>query len=173
MSWFLPADERIETERLALDPLTVDDAAEMVPVLADPALYTVIGGTPPTLTVLRERYRQLAVGHSQDGSEQWLNWIVRLGGDQATAVGTVQATILPPGTGAEVAWVIGTGWQGRGLGSEAAAAMVGWLGQAGVRSVVAHIHPDHRASRAVAGRAGLAPTDQFVDGEQRWVSPAG
>jgi RimJ/RimL family protein N-acetyltransferase len=37
-----------------------------------------------------------------------------------------------------------------------------------VDEVIAHIHPDHRASAIVATRAGLKPTADEVDGEQVW-----
>jgi hypothetical protein len=33
---------------------------------------------------------------------------------------------------------------------------------------VAHIHPDHAASAAIARRLGLAPGDPRADGEVRW-----
>ena len=69
---------------------------------------------------------------------------------------------------AEVAWVVGKPWQGRGIGSEAAQALAGWLGRHYVRSIVAHIHPDNRASAAVASAVGLTPTGEWQDGEQRW-----
>lgn len=85
--------------------------------------------------------------------------------------GTVQATVS--GEAAEIAWVIGTPWQRRGIAVEAARAMVEWLGtQAGVRTVIAHVHPDHTASAAVATRVGLAATDRVEDGEIRWEGPA-
>ncbi|KAB1907210.1 GNAT family N-acetyltransferase, partial [Micromonospora sp. AMSO31t] len=51
--------------------------------------------------------------------------------------------------------------------------LVAWLGRQGVRTVIAHIHPDHRASAAVATAAGLAPTDVRHEGEIRWAGPAG
>jgi hypothetical protein len=35
-------------------------------------------------------------------------------------------------------------------------------------AVIAHIHPDHQASAAVAAAAGLTPTDERHDGEVRW-----
>ncbi len=168
----LNSNECITTDRLVLEPLRVDHAEHMVAVLADPALYTVIGGTPPTLEVLRRRYGLMAVGHSEDGSQQWLNWIVRERGAPGRLVGTVQATVTDEGARAEVAWIIGVPWQGRGLGSEASRAMVEWLGRSGVTSVIAHVHPDHPASQAVARRAGLVPTDAYWDGEQRWVGGA-
>jgi RimJ/RimL family protein N-acetyltransferase len=160
----------IRTDRLLLTPLREDDADEMVDVLADPGLYTFTGGTPPTLPELRRRYAAMVVGHSPDGAQEWLNWVVRLPDSEAvgTAVGTVQATIDQVGRRAEVAWVIGARGQGRGYAAEAAAAMVGAVVAAGVTCVVAHVHPEHAASEAVARRCGLTPTDEYLDGERRW-----
>ena len=39
----------------------------------------------------------------------------------------------------------------------------------GATRVIAHVHPDHRASQAVAAALGLAPSDRIVDGEVVWV----
>lgn len=78
----------------------------------------------------------------------------------------MQATVT--GAEAEIAWVVGEAWQGRGLASEAARGLVAWLDERAVATVVAHIHPDHHASAAVATAAGLTPTDQWQDGEVRW-----
>jgi hypothetical protein len=99
----------------------------------------------------------------------WRNWVVRRRAD-ARPVGTVQATIgrRPGGWTAEIAWVVGVPWQGQGYASEAARALVGWLGRHGVHEVVAHIHPDHLDSARVARRAGLRPTGDQADGERVW-----
>ncbi|RSS52333.1 GNAT family N-acetyltransferase, partial [Streptomyces sp. WAC07061] len=51
--------------------------------------------------------------------------------------------------------------------------LVGWLGAQGVGTVVAHVHPDHAASAAVAAAAGLAPTGRWQDGEARWERVSG
>jgi RimJ/RimL family protein N-acetyltransferase len=51
-------------------------------------------------------------------------------------------------------------WQGHGIASEAARAVVGWLERRGVAIITAHIHPDHHAAAAVATRAGLRPTGE-------------
>jgi hypothetical protein len=72
-----------------------------------------------------------------------------------------------------VAWVIGSAWQRRGIAAEAAVGLVAWLAQQPVRTVIAHIHPDHRASAAVAAAAGLTATDQQHDGEIRWQREVG
>ena len=151
---------------LRLDPLRVADAAEMAVVLADPALYTVIGGTPPTEPELAARYARQLAG-PPDGREEWLNRIVRVDG---RAVGYVQATVFPAGRAA-VAWVIGTADQGRGYATAAAQALLAELAGRGVTGLEAWIAPGHRASEAVAGRIGLRPTGELdEDGEQRWTS---
>lgn len=165
-----PGAEPIETGRLTLEPLRVGHAAELAPLLADPALHEYIGGQPASPEELRERYRRQSAGRSPDGREGWLNWVVR---DRASgaAVGTVQATVggAADRPTAELAWVIGTPHQRRGYAGEAAAAMADWLHRHGVRELTAHVHPAHRASVRVAERLGLAATGIVVDGETRWV----
>lgn len=167
--------EPIRTPRMDLLPLRADHAAEMAPALSDPALHTFIGGSPLSAEALRTRYERLVAG-SPDPSVTWCNWVLRLRTD-SRLIGTVQATISD--TTAEIAWVVGTRWQGRGYAREAAQGLVAWLRQRAavrfahaslppVRSVVAHIHPDHLASAAVARAAGLLPTDEEQDGETRW-----
>jgi RimJ/RimL family protein N-acetyltransferase len=166
----------IATARLDLLPIRVEYAEEMAVVLSDPALYVFIGGNPPTAAGLRTRYQAWIAG-SPDPSVTWCNWVIRRR-DTGSLTGTVQATIAGPAGNrtAEIAWVVGTRWQGRGIATEAARGLVSWLGQRGVRTVSAHIHPDHSASAAVAAAAGLNPTSEWQDGEVRWclkTSPAG
>lgn len=158
------------TDRLTLTPLVEADAETMVAVLNDERMYEFTGGEPPTLEQLRARYNRLAVGHPSDRSEQWFNWIVRLS-DIGRAVGAVQATVAADGSAAEVAWEIGVQWQGHGIASEAAGAVVAWLDRNGVTEVRAFVHPEHQASARVAERIGLAPTDEVVDGEIVWRRP--
>ncbi|SEG91659.1 Protein N-acetyltransferase, RimJ/RimL family [Actinacidiphila yanglinensis] len=157
------------TARLDLLPLVPAHAAEMAEVLGDPALHRFIGGEPATPEALRERYERLAAG-SPDPAVCWLNWMLRLRAEDRL-VGTVQATVVPGGEDgpvAEIAWVVGTPWQGRGIAREAAVGLVDWLDGRPVPTVIAHIHPDHAASAAVAAAAGLAPTGEYYDGEVRW-----
>jgi RimJ/RimL family protein N-acetyltransferase len=159
--------ETIATSRLDLNPLTPDDAKAMVDVLAASELYAFIGGRPPTLEALRSQYERQAIGHSSDGTETWLNWIIRTRAE-GRAVGFVQATITDEGHDAVIAWVVGVPWQRRGYASEAAAALVAWLDTHGVTIITANVHPDHAASEAVARRIGLLPSDEMVDGERTW-----
>ena len=159
--------EPIPTRRLILVPLAAEHADEMAAVLADPQLYAFTGGSPPTRQELRARYERWIAG-SPDPAVSWCNWVIQLR-SQRCLTGTIQATIS---TGdelmAEVAWVVGLPWQGQGIATEAAQALIAWLGQQSVQTVVAHIHPRNHASAAVAAAAGLTPTGQMQDGETRW-----
>lgn len=160
--------EPVRTDRLDPVPLRVEHATEMAGVLSDPALYTFIGGTPWSAAELRERYARLVAG-SPDPHVSWCTWVLRLRAE-GRLTGTVQATVAerPQGTVAGVAWVVGTGRQGRGLATEAARALVGALRGHRVRTVLARIRPAHHASAAVARAAGLAPTGELHDGEITW-----
>ncbi len=158
----------IATRRLDLLPLLVEHADEMATVLSDPALHTFTGGSPDTPQALRSRYQRMTAG-SPDPAVSWLNWVIRMS-DEARLTGTVQATISPCDHGlvAEIAWVVGTCWQRKGIATEAAQGLVNWLGQQPISAIIAHIHPDHQASAAVATAAGLTPTNQRHEGEVQW-----
>jgi RimJ/RimL family protein N-acetyltransferase len=160
--------EIIETARLVLEPLRIEHAEPMAIVLADPQLHAFIGGAPATAQQLRSRYTRMLAGPG-DPAECWCNWMIRMREDHRLT-GTVQATVGPDADGlhAEIAWVIGTGWQRRGIATEATRALVEWLTRQPIHAVIAHIHPDHHASAAVATAAGLTPTAELHDGEIRW-----
>lgn len=163
------APEPFSTSRLDVLPLDVAHAEEMAVVLFDPALHAYTGGAPEDAGTLRARYERQGAG-SPDPAERWWNWVLRVRADGCLA-GYVQATVR--GARAEVAWVVGTRWQGRGFAKEGAAGLVRHLLDRGsVRTVVAHIHPEHAASAAVAAAAGLSATGEGEDGEVRWALDA-
>lgn len=159
-----PTTVPLHGERLDLLPIAPEHAEELAAALADPALHAFTGGRPATAEEMRARCARLAAG-SPDPAERWGNWVLRLRADGAL-VGYVQATVRPEET--EVAWVVGTPWQRRGLATEAARALLAHLAAVGVTTAVAHIHPDHRGSRRVAHALGLRPTARTQDGETRW-----
>jgi RimJ/RimL family protein N-acetyltransferase len=165
---------RLESDRLVLEPLRVEHADELAPILDDPALHEFTGGQPATRDELRRRFARLLTGHSPDGRDRWLNWTVRARGT-GRVVGIAQATVRVDATGpsADLAWVIATAYQGQGLAKEASGLVAAWLRAQGVDRLGAHIHPGHHASMAVARAIGLAPTEATVDGETRWQSDTG
>ncbi|TWP53601.1 GNAT family N-acetyltransferase [Lentzea tibetensis] len=167
-----PHQAFLASDRLRLEPVEVAHAEAMEQVLADPVLYEVIGGEPPTAPQLRERYGRWQTPRSADGAEGWLNWIVFRAEDDA-AVGTVQATITLVGQGAraELAWVVGSSFQRRGFAVEATGRVIRWLADHDVVTLCAHVARGHTASERVAAKLGMVPTDVVVDGERRWIAP--
>lgn len=165
----LPPATPLTTDRLLLEPLRVEHAAELAVVLDDTRLHEFTGGRPATLGELTARYARQVTGRSADGTQQWFNWVLRRR-DDGRAAGYVQATVIDDT--AELAWVVGTAHQGQGFARAGATAMTDWLAVQGVRRFVAYVHPDHAASAAVARALGMVATDVVVDGEVRWVASA-
>ena len=159
----------LQTLRLRLDPLTVGDAAAMAEVLADPSIHRYTFDSPPSVEELRRRYRAQEAGPPPPSTEVWGNWAVRM--PDGAAIGFVQVTVDPPASTATLAWVIGTARQGSGYATEATRALISALRGAGIRRLVAFVHPRNVASRRVAQKLGLAmpaPHRPF-DGEDEWV----
>jgi RimJ/RimL family protein N-acetyltransferase len=165
-----PAAPFLTTQRLDLEPLRVDHADEMAPLLDDSRLYVFTGGRPWTLEELRQRYEHHLTGRSEDGSQRWLNWIPRRR-DGGEAVGGLQATVttIAGEFACELAWIVASRHQGRGYAREGATAMAAWLREQGAPVLIADIHPRHEASMAVARAVGLDRTGETVDGEIRWT----
>jgi RimJ/RimL family protein N-acetyltransferase len=156
----------LATETLRLEPLTVAHADEMFEPMSAPQIYAWIPGAPPvSLDALRRRYAALARGHSADGRERWLNWIVRL--DTGCCAGYVQATVHPTRT-ADFAFVFAPRHWGRGIAHEASSAALGALAREhGVTAVYATVDPANaRSSRLLErlGFAAIAP-DAYPHGE--------
>jgi RimJ/RimL family protein N-acetyltransferase len=135
-----------------LEPLSTAHAAPMEHVLADAGLYEFIGGSPPSRADLEARYARQVAG-PRGAVFAWHTWIIRLvDGDEP--VGYVQATVNGDDSVAELAWVVGMPWQGRGIASDAASAVVEFVDACGVERVIAHVHPDHVASQRGRGPPG-------------------
>ncbi|MEU6243517.1 GNAT family N-acetyltransferase [Streptomyces sp. NPDC047024] len=166
-----PAAPPLTTPRLHLDPLRAEHAREAFAFLDDVRLHVWTGGVPDTLAELEARYVRQAKGCSADGSQGWLNWMLRRRAD-GRLVGTVQATLRQAaggGTEAVLAWVTGVAYQGEGYAREGARAMAEWLRASGVGALSAYIHPGHAASIAVARALHLSPSATAIEGEVRWT----
>ncbi|MES2957956.1 MAG: GNAT family N-acetyltransferase [Pseudomonadota bacterium] len=146
----------IGSSRLTLEPQRAAHAEAMFEVLSDPAIYEHENAPPESLQWLRERFERLETRCSGDGSEQWLNWVLReRASDQL--IGYVQATVDADGC-AFVAYELGSAHWHRGLGSEAVAALIDELHTAfGVRTVLAVFKRSNQRSRRLLEGLGFAP----------------
>ncbi len=149
----------LQTPRLRLEPQLASHADAMFKVLSDPAIYAHENAPPISLEWLQERYRKLEVRRSADGSEQWLNWVLR--GVDGNVLGCVQATVEADGQ-AFVAYELGSAYWGRGLAAEAVTAMIEELtSHYGVHALLAVFKRSNLRSQRLLARLGfvLAPAD--------------
>ena len=153
----------IATARCTLEPQVAAHADEMHVVLGDPALYEYEHTPPQSTQWLRERFTRLETRRSPDGSEHWLNWVIRL--PTRELIGYVQSTVRADGTAA-IAYVLHSRYWGRGLASEAVMAMIAELGSRyRVQRLSAVLRQENRRSRRLLERLGFAlvPEGQQAD----------
>lgn len=111
----------VSAGRVVLEPLLAAHAAEMFEVLSDPAIYEFENAPPESAAWLTERFAKLESRVSPDGSEQWLNWVIRL--PSGALAGYVQATIARDGT-AHIAYELASRHWRQGIGSAAVSGML-------------------------------------------------
>lgn len=140
---------------LTLEPQTAGHAEAMFLVLGDPAIYEYENEPPPSPEWLRHRYSQLESRKSPDGSEHWLNWVVRL--PDSRLAGYVQATVNSDGH-SDIAYVFASEFWGRGYASTSVEAMIAELRRSyGVHTLWAVLKESNRRSRRLLERIGFAP----------------
>jgi RimJ/RimL family protein N-acetyltransferase len=120
---------------LVLEPQLAAHAREMFAVLSDPAIYEFENRPPASEESLAERYAKLESRRSPDGTQAWLNWVIRL--PSGALAGYVQATVSADGI-AFIAYEIASRHWRQGIGSAAVAALI------------AELKASHGATRCVA-----------------------
>lgn len=145
----------VQTDRLTLVPQTAQHAAEMYSVLNDPAIYEFENIPPVSIEWLADRFSRLETRCSPDGTEQWLNWVIRL--PELRLIGYVQATIDQHG-GARIAYEMSSAFWGRGLATEAVDAMIHELSKCyRVFEFTAVYKSKNQRSRRLLDRLGFIP----------------
>jgi RimJ/RimL family protein N-acetyltransferase len=147
----------LDAAPLTLEPQTTMHAAEMFAVLSDPAIYEYENAPPASEEWLRARFEKLETRRSGDGTEQWLNWVIRMPG--AGLIGYVQATLHSDGSAA-IAYEMSSAWWGRGLGRRAAEAMLSELvHHYGVTTIFAVAKRRNHRSLGLLARLGFTDAD--------------
>jgi [ribosomal protein S5]-alanine N-acetyltransferase len=144
----------IAAKGVTLEPQIGAHATELYALLKEPALYRFIDNKgPASEAALRERLARLGSRLSPDGTEHWLNWVVR--NAEGAIVGYVQATVRVGGD-AEIAYVLGLPFWRRGYAFAACAAMLAELAVSyGVKRATATLDPDNSASLALLRKLGF------------------
>lgn len=131
--------------QLVLEPLTAAHAEQMFEVLADREIYRHLDySPPPSVEHLRDVYTRLESRRSPDGSQLWLNWVVRVNG--RAPAGYVQATVISPRS-AWIAYVLSSKYWGFGHAHAATRAMIDHLAAAyGIDRYLATVEVGNRRS---------------------------
>jgi ribosomal-protein-alanine N-acetyltransferase len=146
--------------QLILEPLTVAHAEAMFEVLADTEIHRYLDHpAPPSVAYLREVYARLETRRSPDGSQVWLNWVIRLPGHPP--LGYVQATVVAADT-AWVAYALSCKYWGQGYGHAATRAMLEHLAtEYGVKRYLATVEAENRRSIRLLERLGFHAATQL------------
>jgi [ribosomal protein S5]-alanine N-acetyltransferase len=138
-------------------------AHEMFGLLCDPAIYEFENEPPPSEAWLEKRYALLESRTSSNGTETWLNWVIRL--PSGELAGYVQATVLRSGASL-VAYELASRFWRQGIASSAVAAMMQELqANYGVRAFVAVLKGANYRSLGLLRSLGFKPAspEQFVE----------
>ena len=120
--------QMIVTSELTLEPLRTRHAEAMFDVLGDEAIYRYLDySPPPSVQHLSDVYARLEARMSPDGSDAWLNWVIRPRGQPL--VGYVQATVSSSRS-AHVAYILASKYWGHGYAHSAMLAMLDCLASA-------------------------------------------
>jgi len=143
----------LETARLRLRRLRPSDEPELVALDSD-ALVMRHVGSPPGIRALDEtveRVRQRI--HADHGSAGW--WILE-GRDDGAFHGVGLLLPMPEGDDVEVGYRLARRSWGRGLATEAAAALIEHaFARLALPRVVAVVYPDNQPSRRVLSKLGF------------------
>jgi ribosomal-protein-alanine N-acetyltransferase len=148
--------QTIVTPTLTLEPLLASHADAMFELLSDQAIYQYLDYAPPaSAEYLRGVYARLEARRSPDGSEAWLNWVIRPR-DQPL-VGYVQATVAH-NRSAHVAYVLASKYWGHGYAQLAVAAMLEHLASTyDVGRCLATVEVENQRSIRLLERLGFHP----------------
>jgi RimJ/RimL family protein N-acetyltransferase len=156
--------DTLRTSDLMLEALTAGHAEAMFEVLRDPELYAYLDdGPPPSAEHLRSVYEELEARVSPDGSQLWLNWVIRPHG--GPPAGFVQATVT--GSEAWVAYVVARESWGRGYASQATRAVIDYLrAVCGVTRFLATADAGNERSARLLARLGFRSATRAEAREQ-------
>jgi RimJ/RimL family protein N-acetyltransferase len=140
----------LETKRLRLRPLRVEDAEALHPTLADAGLMTWWSSAPHSSVEETRAYFAARI----DRDPTWRCWAVTLADDDR-AIGWVAAGEKRQGGVTEIGYLLAREHWGKGIAREAVSAVIDRLFAEGQRRVFADTDPDNAPSLALLERLGF------------------
>jgi RimJ/RimL family protein N-acetyltransferase len=148
-----------------LEPQLAAHAQEIFSVLSDPAIYEFENAPPIDEEWLRTRFERLESRGSRDGTQQWLNWVIRLPGGKLA--GYVQATVFQDRT-AYVAYELNSQYWRQGIGSSTIRAVLQeLLDKYGVATFIAVLKARNYRSEALLRKLGFVPASEEQTAQHR------
>jgi len=146
-----PPPETFETARLRLRRPALADAPDVFEYASDPEVTRYLGFTTHrALNTVEEFLRGLLLAMEQGGRYGW----ALTQSDSDRLIGMIEIRIQPPR--AELGYVLGKAFWGRGYMAEAVRPIVEWsLGQGPIHRVWAFCDADNRGSARVLEKAGM------------------
>ncbi|WP_163504966.1 GNAT family N-acetyltransferase [Fodinicola acaciae] len=145
----------LDTERLHLRALRIEDAEHLYPLYAEPDFVRFISLRPATVAELTDAVAKRLAEPKPPGMGNWV-WL-----DRATGAYVGQGGLWPsihlPGAPVEMGWFLARDRWGQGLAAEAVRAQLDYaFGELDVPEVWATVHVDNERSLALAARFGFA-----------------
>ena len=143
----------IETARLKLRRFTPNDLNDLYEIRADPDVMRYIGsGKPESIEQVQTAFNKLLAHWEQHGFGRW----AVLDKESEKLIGWCGLAYLENTEDVEIGYGIAKSYWGKGLTSEAAAAVLKWgFEELGLDHIVAVAWPDNVASRRVMDRLGM------------------
>lgn len=147
----------LETSRLRLRPLGPADEADLIALDSDPEVMRYVGSPAGVRSPAETRERaRLRIQESQRGDYEPLGFWRIEGRDDGAFYGVGALIRMPDGEEVEVAYRLARSAWGKGIGTEAAGALVAHaLGPLALPRVVAVTYPENQASQHVLDKLGF------------------
>jgi ribosomal-protein-alanine N-acetyltransferase len=147
------APDDLSTDRLVLRPLRDSDLDALAAIYADPLTMRFLGGIR-TRETTRTGLEWMIAAHREQGFGLWATTLR----EDGTLIGRCGILVqdVEGATEHEIAYLLGSGWWGKGYATEAAAAIRDHArSELGLDRLISLIDPGNVASQAVARRIGM------------------
>jgi RimJ/RimL family protein N-acetyltransferase len=153
----------LETERLLLRPMTIDDVDALLPMFTDPVVMASFGGVLFDRDQM-ERWVRRNLAHQEVHGYGLFTVVLRESGAVVGDCGLEHMEVLGAPE-VEVGYDLRSGYWGRGLATEAAIAVRDFaFGELGLERLISLIRAGNAASVRVAEKVGMSAERTFERG---------